>query len=497
MSETARAARCIRRHTAQHDLFNRIHSIASDQSFVKEVADHFQRFPVIPNQRCGNWYCDPSTSSDIYAYFKSTDGHTLKWDFNLRRSNLPFAGHIRNAGGIILVDSTRRGKRMPDALSKTVPAWCTVINRAIASKYGTPLEPSLFLPPAIVSASEKSQIEALIPTWVESLLSSSLTLPALDEPLRPFFIHPSTTTLPVIPRDAAYLPVICLSASRWVGSHSDDIPTFTRIGKETVGFEYVPGAGDDDELWARGLTPKLFHEHRNTLLKTPRDELCGVVEELVMGKLVASTVDINLCESSRSSMILGYPAPDSRLALDLGLPLCNSQWESPMTEAITIYVVQVDRLPKEIATVASLDSSGHNRLVILSNPRGDGKRYLESMSAALEAIQGLLEWQPVIIAPGHQTHIDVAVAFAGDQRHADSSQSTWTPVKDEWISSRKVILPLIVALACRLDQRKTDEVINKDTIASHVQRLVTLWPDSNPPRAALKRVNEVLMSDPR
>lgn len=25
----------------------------------------------------------------------------------------------------------------------------------------------------------------------------------------------------------------------------------TVIGKRTVGYEYVPGAGDDDELWAR------------------------------------------------------------------------------------------------------------------------------------------------------------------------------------------------------------------------------------------------------
>ena len=80
--------------------------------------------------------------------------------------------------------------------------------------------------------------------------ASSLPLPTLTKPLRPFFIHPSTTIAPVIPPNAPFTPIICLSASRWVGGE-DDIPSFTRLGDRTVAFEYVQGAGDDDELWAR------------------------------------------------------------------------------------------------------------------------------------------------------------------------------------------------------------------------------------------------------
>lgn len=34
-------------------------------------------------------------------------------------------------GGCIIVDSTRRGKRFPDSMSKTIPIWCCVLNRAI------------------------------------------------------------------------------------------------------------------------------------------------------------------------------------------------------------------------------------------------------------------------------------------------------------------------------------------------------------------------------
>lgn len=33
------------------------------------------------------------------------------------------------------------------------------------------------------------------------------------------------------------------------------------VGHETVSYSYVPGAGDDEESWARGLTPALFWQH--------------------------------------------------------------------------------------------------------------------------------------------------------------------------------------------------------------------------------------------
>jgi hypothetical protein len=39
-----------------------------------------------------------------------------------------------------------------------------------------------------------------------------------------------------------------------------------------------------------------------------------------------------------------------------------------------------------------------------------------------------------------------------------------------------------------------DELVDKALIASQLHSLVSLWPDGNPPRAALRRVNESLMS---
>ena len=63
----------------------------------------------------------------------------------------------------ILVDSTRRGKRMPDALSKTVPIWCAVMSRFVSEKWT-----ETFFHAEVVSEQEISSIDALIPSFVNS-----------------------------------------------------------------------------------------------------------------------------------------------------------------------------------------------------------------------------------------------------------------------------------------------------------------------------------------
>ena len=75
---------------------------------------------------------------------------------------------------VIVVDSTRAGKRMPDALSKTIPIWCAVINRAIAKNFPSRIPPewetNLFTPPGSVSRQEHYQIEKRIDGWVGDLV---------------------------------------------------------------------------------------------------------------------------------------------------------------------------------------------------------------------------------------------------------------------------------------------------------------------------------------
>jgi tRNA A64-2'-O-ribosylphosphate transferase len=74
----------------------------------------------------------------------------------------------------MLVDSTRSGKRIPDALSKTVPIWCAVINRAVARRFPGALtsdwDNALYTPPGAVSSQEHHQIEVQLDTWAEALV---------------------------------------------------------------------------------------------------------------------------------------------------------------------------------------------------------------------------------------------------------------------------------------------------------------------------------------
>ena len=102
---------------------------------------------------------------------------------------------------LILVDSTRAGKRIPDALSKTVPIWCAVINRAIHLRGGcfvdvevplplslssgvataadTDTDMDLHTPPGAVSPHEHAQIAARLDTWAAALAVSKLRAVAL------------------------------------------------------------------------------------------------------------------------------------------------------------------------------------------------------------------------------------------------------------------------------------------------------------------------------
>lgn len=78
---------------------------------------------------------------------------------------------------MLLVDSTRAGKRMPDALSKTVPIWCAVINRAVSLRYPELArfhDPAiwntkLYTPPGVVSVQEHTQISELLDSWAHDL----------------------------------------------------------------------------------------------------------------------------------------------------------------------------------------------------------------------------------------------------------------------------------------------------------------------------------------
>ena len=223
---------------------NRIRSIVSDAEFVQCVQEAYEK-PLVANKRCGLWYIPPKFRQET-CYFKSTDGHTGEWAFSIKRLNLHLIPFICENQGAILVDSTRRGKAMPDAFSKTVPIWCSVINRAI---FG---HSELHLPPRVVSQSEKQQISDRIDEWAANLLAmvpkSQFTV---DRPLRPIWVTQDGLLPPVVPEFSDFYPVILCTASE----RAQD----GQIHRQ--GYSYVQGAADDHELWAGQLTPEMLWTH--------------------------------------------------------------------------------------------------------------------------------------------------------------------------------------------------------------------------------------------
>lgn len=116
---------------------------------------------------------------------------------------------------------------------------------------------------------------------------SSLTLPIPDRPLRPIFIHPATTYPPSLPSSsttsqdsshtAAFIPIICLSASTFI-PHGGPEPIRDAWGT----FEYIQGSGDDDELWGKGLKPPKYFANLDKIMAAPRDELDDVISSILL-----------------------------------------------------------------------------------------------------------------------------------------------------------------------------------------------------------------------
>ncbi|EKV12617.1 TRNA a64-2'-o-ribosylphosphate transferase [Penicillium digitatum PHI26] len=237
---------------------NRLQSIETDATFAQEVADHYG-LPLVANERCGSWYIPPTAKAGS-TYFKSTDGHTV----------------------------------MPDALSKTVPIWSAVLNRALFPS-ATAYHP-VRLPPDYLGASEEAQIENRIEGFVHSLKSLKLDLDNLRQQLgKPIqiawanrtYFHPADLHT----SDEYNLLVLC-SASRRVH------------GAEMSEGGYIQGAGDDSEAWAYGLTPPVFWANQAVLKSTPEDELPGLIDRLVAEhKLLGMAQDATLIAPTRNLYI--------------------------------------------------------------------------------------------------------------------------------------------------------------------------------------------------
>lgn len=191
---------------------------------------------------------------------------------------------------------------MPDALSKTIPIWCCVLNRALFPDQ--PAHHDLYVPPNAVSASEKSQMLARIPEGLDALRQLKLDLDSLraqiSKPLRPTWVTQETDLsrhhyvvddnnnegdgddddnndngVPKI--FDAFRPVICCTSSKRVTD-----------GEMSGHTGYIQGAGDDTENWAHGLTPPIFWAHADELLSAHEAELPTLIKCLVVASQSAT-----------------------------------------------------------------------------------------------------------------------------------------------------------------------------------------------------------------
>ncbi|KAF5481959.1 hypothetical protein F2P56_002568 [Juglans regia] len=287
-----KAARTIKRR--ENTLYNALRSIYDDSIFVGEISQLWPDLPLLANLRCGLWY---SPNFHSTCYFKSTDGHANNWSFSTSRLNLHVAQLAGQKGGCIIVDSTRRGKRFPDSMSKTIPIWTCVLNRSIRNYLNKMLDStapadrkstisdqdddsnslewdsSLHLP-LWVSETEKANIEGRLEEWTKQLDASGADIASLalclKKPLRPLWISQKTVIwLNEVPDHDSwdFTPIILLSASS-----SNGIIQHRSISE--FSWNYIAGAGDDEESWARGLSPNLFWGHAYDLISAGPD-LCN------------------------------------------------------------------------------------------------------------------------------------------------------------------------------------------------------------------------------
>ena len=327
---------------------------------------------------------------------------------------------------------------MPDALSTTIPIWCTVINLALLPDH--PLSSELHLPPYIARQTH-SAIEALIPSFLESLKSLNISLPqCLSKPLRPFWITQDSSLPhePVAKGDIFddYRPVICCTASR-------------RILGETEADEggYIQGAADDTENWAEGLTPTIFWANAETLLKAAEADLPDMIRALVR-KEEQSKEDVGI-----------------RRMLTKRISVCAL----PLSEALNTEC-QVVLLPKVTPKETWVKSK--NRIEV---GLGKGKIASKNLRLALE---------------------DVCNFVSAFLSSLDDAQDQITIACE---SGKDLSVGTGLAVHCYLFDNdghfRVPEGVSftKTFVKTALGRIMTEYPEANPSRSTLQAVNSFLM----
>jgi len=344
---------------------------------------------------------------------------------------------------------------MPDALSKTIPIWCSVLNRFLF-----PTKPKfhgLYTPPQVVSLSEHAQITALLPSFLAAL--QALNIPPADlrlqisKPLRPIWVTPDSDVTPTSSIFDDFCPVICCTVSRRVA------------GGELSEGGYIQGAGDDTENWSYGLSPPIFWANREVLLSTPEAELPDLIDALIMRATTA--------RSPGGQMRCLKPTSCLFVTEITGLPVNNM-----VSDACTIIL-----LPK--ITEESTWQTSPTRVDVGLGPYKLGSRNLRT------ALPFIVQFLRTALAP----------------RKTEAGQEPMVQ-KDIVIAcetGKDLSIGVALAILCYffddrgslLREPSLGANIDKSFIRSRLGWISTSMPDANPSRAALQSVNSFLMERPK
>jgi len=344
---------------------------------------------------------------------------------------------------LMIVDSTRRGKTMPDALSKTIPIWCAVWNELLFGK--PPSGEWLRTPENVVSRSEHAQILQKVPLLVEDVRLLDLDLKRylrlVKKPLRPLWVTQGSNLMDLssllVGRDEFHPIILCTASGCDVRLDND---------------MYVQGAADDAESWACGLTPELFWSERVVLLNTAEDDL----PDVIAGLLSRSTLsNVKAIEGSSCPTLI---SPTNQLWISDSADAVYSaeqEWDA-VIECCPDHNQDSDRkaylhIPCQNGKVGSRSLRHHLSTLLLP--------FLDNI--ALDAKSNI-----AVICPTGKDH-SVGVALA--------------------------ILCLYFNDKGELIPRNNDQPINKDIIRRKLTWIMTSAPHVNPSRTTLQSINAFLM----
>ena len=353
---------------------------------------------------------------------------------------------------------------MPDALSKTVPIWCCVMNRVIFPD-APPSFHELYVPPSVVSPSEHSQMLAGVPGFVESFGKLDMDMAALrlqlDKPVRPFWVTQETQL--VVPAGGhvfdSFHPVVCCTSSRRV------------VGTELGEGGYIQGAADDTENWALGLTADDFWDNIDRLLATPEPELPDVLGELVSRDREPASASA----ATTAAGALRYVTPyicvcrlgDHQAIAQEAPALCQVLLTPDTTKAET-WVRSPRRMEIGIGKHKTASRNLRQALPAICAFAG---RYLSSSSSAESAADGPAE-KRILVACETGKDICIGVALALLCYCFDDAAGATEP---------------------RRHHRGDAAGFTKDAIRARLGRIMTAMPEANPNRATLQSVNSFLM----